>query len=173
VAADSGVSWVAIHGRTRAQGYSGRADWDLIRQIAATSPIPIIGNGDILTAEDALSRIDRGDAHAVMIGRGALKNPWIFREILGDREISYDFLGLIGRHFDLAVAKKDRYRAFLSLKKFLAWYAAGYPYSSSFRAQIFQTEDLDALRALAFDYFGQLNYRPKVDDQPFLMGGHG
>lgn len=172
VAADSGVSWVAIHGRTRAQGYSGRADWELIRQVAHESPIPIIGNGDILTAEDALTKIEDGYSHAVMIGRGALKNPWIFREILG-QEVTYDFMQLIARHFELAVAKKDRHRAFLSLKKFLAWYAAGYPYSSTFRAELFKTHDLDELQKLAFSFFERLNYRPKMDDQPFLMGGHG
>lgn len=172
VAADCGVAWVAIHGRTRAQGYAGRADWELIRQVAHESRIPIIGNGDILTAEDALSKIENGYSHAVMIGRGALKNPWIFKEILG-HEVSYDFLGLIARHFDLAVEKRDRHRAFLSLKKFLAWYAAGYAYSSTFRASLFKTHDLDELKSLAFSFFETLNYRPKMDDQPFLMGGHG
>jgi nifR3 family TIM-barrel protein len=174
VAAESGVAWVAIHGRTRAQGYSGLADWELIRQVAGTSAIPIIGNGDIITANDAKSKIEEGFAHAVMIGRGALKNPWIFREIQGRRDGNYDFIKLIDRHFALAIAKKDRTRAFLSIKKFLAWYAAGYPYCSNFRSQIFQTHDIDELHTLALDYFRDINHTPKVDDgQPFLMGGHG
>ena len=78
------------------------------------------------------------------------------------------------RHLELAIEKKDRTRAFLSIKKFLAWYAAGYPYSSTFRASIFETKDIDQLRALALDYFRDVNHVPKVDDgQPFLMGGHG
>jgi tRNA-dihydrouridine synthase B len=175
VAAESGVSWVAIHGRTRAQGYAGLADWDLIRETALTSPIPIIGNGDIVTAEQAKMRLEGGYAHAVMIGRGALKNPWIFREALGDTaEINKDFLVLIRRHFEIAIEKKDRMRAFLSLKKFLAWYAAGYPYCSQFRAQIFHTHDIDELQSLAIDYFSQTQILNRVDDgQPFLMGGHG
>jgi nifR3 family TIM-barrel protein len=174
VAAESGVAWVAIHGRTRAQGYAGLADWEIIREVAAESRIPVIGNGDIITAKQAKHRIEEGYAHAVMIGRGALKNPWIFREILGEEEDNYHFTKLIDRHFALAVEKKDRTRAFLSLKKFLAWYAAGYAYASQFRASIFQTNDLDELRNLALDFFRGIDHVPKTDDgQPFLMGGHG
>lgn len=174
VAADSGVSWVAIHGRTRAQGYAGHADWELIRDVSIHSPIPIIGNGDILTAEMAQKRINEGYAHAVMIGRGALKNPWIFREILGEKAETKNFIPLINRHMDLAIEKKDRHRAFLSLKKFLAWYAAGFPSSGKFRFELFQLEDIDALRKHAQDYFESIPQGTKVDDgQPFLMGGHG
>jgi len=174
VAAESGVSWVAIHGRTRAQGYSGVADWELIRKVAWASPIPIIGNGDIITAAQAQQRIDGGYSHAVMIGRGALKNPWIFRELMGITEGNYDFMKLIQRHFELAIEKKGVGRAYLSLKKFLSWYAAGYAYSSPFRAKVFATHDIDELRALAEEFFASINHLPKRDDgQPFLMGGHG
>jgi nifR3 family TIM-barrel protein len=172
VAADNGIGWVAIHGRTRAQGYAGEADWELIREVSQEAKIPIVGNGDLVSADLARSRIEEGYAHAVMIGRGALKNPWIFREILG-QEVG-EFIPLIHRHFDLAIEKKDRRRAYLSLKKFMAWYAAGYPHCSQFRAKIFETEDIDALRALAVDYFGRTQWERKIDDkQPFLMGGHG
>jgi nifR3 family TIM-barrel protein len=172
-AAESGIAWVAIHGRTRAQGYSGQADWELIRKVANQSPIPIIGNGDILTSERALERIEKGYAHAVMIGRGALKNPWIFQEVLGDKA-DYSLLSLIDRHFQLALEYKGRKRAFLSLKKFMAWYAAGYPHSSIFRSSIFKTNDVDELRELAHRFFGSVFTRPVVDEsEPFLMGGHG
>jgi nifR3 family TIM-barrel protein len=175
VAAQCGVSWVAIHGRTRAQGYSGLADWELIREVAISSPIPIIGNGDIITAAQAKRRIEEGYSHAVMIGRGALKNPWIFQDILEtERTSTYDLVQLIHEHFQLAIEKKDRDRAFLSLKKFMGWYAAGYPYSSAFRGSIFQTNDVDELRDLALEFFGKQGFQKPVDDgQPFLMGGHG
>jgi tRNA-dihydrouridine synthase B len=174
VAAQCGVSWVAIHGRTRAQGYSGLADWELIREVAISSPIPIIGNGDIITADQAKKRIEDGYSHAVMIGRGALKNPWIFKEILGHSETDYNFSELIKEHFDLAIEKKDRDRAFLSLKKFIGWYASGYPHSSSFRGKIFQTHDVDDLKRVALDFFSSCTYQKPIDDgQPFLMGGHG
>lgn len=175
VAAQSGVSWVAIHGRTRAQGYAGLADWEIIRETAIASSIPILGNGDIITAEQAARRIEDGYCHAVMIGRGALKNPWIFQELLaGAGATDYDLLSLIEEHFDLAIEKKNRDRAFLSLKKFMGWYAAGYPYSSTFRASIFQTHDVDELKKIALDFFGRQGFQKPVDDgKPFLMGGHG
>lgn len=174
VAAQCGVSWVAIHGRTRAQGYSGLADWELIREVAIASPIPIIGNGDIITADQARKRIEDGYSHAIMIGRGALKNPWIFKEILGESDSNYNFNELISEHFDLAIEKKDRDRAFLSLKKFIGWYASGYPHSSAFRGKIFQTHDVDDLRRVALEFFAQCTFQKPVDDgQPFLMGGHG
>lgn len=174
VAAESGVAWVAIHGRTRAQGYSGFADWDLIRRVASESPIPIIGNGDLVNAAMARQKIEAGYCHAVMIGRGALKNPWIFREILGEKVQNKDFVSLIHRHFDLAIEKRDRHRAFLSLKKFLAWYAAGLPNSGKFRSVLFQLENIDDLRSHATCYFEENAEFSKVDDgEPFLMGGHG
>lgn len=175
VASKAGVSWVAIHGRTRAQGYSGLADWEMIRDVAISSPIPIIGNGDIITAEQGKKRIEEGYSHAVMIGRGALKNPWIFKELISNSpEAHYNFIELIQTHFDLAIEKKDRDRAFLSLKKFMGWYASGYPHSSTFRGSIFQTNDVDELRALALEFFSKQDFKAPVDDgKPFLMGGHG
>jgi tRNA-dihydrouridine synthase B len=173
VAADAGVSWVAIHGRTRAQGYSGLADWELIREVAIHSPLPIIGNGDILTSGQSKRRIEQGYAHGVMIGRGALKNPWIFKEILSPEKVNYDFVKLVEDHIELALAHKERRRAFLSLKKFLAWYATGYRNASHFRAALFKTEDLDELRVIARDFFVETKFKPVDDGQPFLMGGHG
>ena len=174
IAADCGVRWVAIHGRTRAQGYSGLADWEFIRSVAQSSPIPIIGNGDILTADQARDKIAQGYAHGVMIGRGALKNPWIFREIFGRADGNYDFINLVNRHFDLSIEKRDRFRAFLSLKKFLSWYASGYPNCSTFRAKLFSTPNVDELRSVSMEYFAKVSYLPKTDDgRPFLMGGHG
>lgn len=173
-AAKAGVAWVAIHGRTRAQGYTGQADWELIRSVSVESPIPILGNGDILTAADARRRIEEGYCHAVMIGRGALKNPWLFREILDDQAETGDFAEIVEKHIDLAIEHKGKARAFLSLKKFMAWYAAGYPGSSHFRKHIFQTEDVDELRRYCLDYFAKYQRFNRVDDgQPFLMGGHG
>ena len=173
IAANEGVTWVAIHGRTRAQGYQGLADWEFIRNISIQSPIPIIGNGDILTAEQAKSRIENGYSHAVMIGRGALKNPWIFREILGIQE-EKNFVSLVTRHFEIAEQKKHTQGAFLSLKKFLARYATGYSGASAFRASIFKTNDLKELKSLALGYFEGLKpIEWKEDTTPFLMGGHG
>ena len=79
----SGCEWVAIHGRTRAQGYEGKADWDLIAEVKQRAKLPIIGNGDIRSADRAKQRLDKTGVDAVMIGRGALRNPWIFQECAG------------------------------------------------------------------------------------------
>lgn len=171
-AAKAGVEWVAIHGRTRAQGYAGSADWDIIKKIAASSPIPVIGNGDIITAAQGHKRINEGYSHAVMIGRGALKNPWIFRELLGE-EVDFDFPKLLTRHFELALQYRESRRAYLTLKKFMAWYASGYVGASQFRASIFETHDVEELKTLVFNFFGNVRYKPVNDGQPFLMGGHG
>lgn len=173
VAHDSGVSWVAIHGRTRAQGYAGLSNWDLIKGVASQSPLPIIGNGDVLTAEQAWAKIHGGYSHGVMIGRGALKNPWIFLEILGRAPEGKDLSQLIERHFGLALGHKDPRRAFLSLKKFCGWYAAGLPGSSLFRKRIFETSDVECLRRVTLDYFGSVDTGSRQDEGGFLMGGHG
>ncbi|MCM2324643.1 MAG: tRNA-dihydrouridine synthase family protein, partial [Oligoflexia bacterium] len=82
VAAESGVAWVAIHGRTRAQGYSGQADWDLLAEVKSRSPIPIIGNGDVSTPETAIEKMRSSGVDAIMIGRAALRNPFIFEQSL-------------------------------------------------------------------------------------------
>lgn len=174
VAYECGVKWVSIHGRTRSQGYSGLSNWELIKTIAKNSPIPIIGNGDILSALEAKSKIRFGYSHGVMIGRGALKNPWIFREIERNHTESRDLLSLIERHFEIALQKKGSIRAHLSLKKFMAWYASGLPNASLFRSQIFATKDIDELKRVTKNYFSTVDVREKKDDKtPFLMGGHG
>lgn len=82
VAYDEGIEWVAIHGRTRSQAYTGQADWDYIAEVKAQSPLPILGNGDILTPQNAVERMKQYGVDGVMIGRGCLKNPWIFQESL-------------------------------------------------------------------------------------------
>lgn len=88
IAFDEGVTWVAIHGRTRSKGYTGLADWDYIRDVKSRSKVPVIGNGDIVTPEMANQRLSESGCDAVMIGRGCLKNPWIFKEAMELRNYS-------------------------------------------------------------------------------------
>lgn len=192
IAYDEGLSWVAIHGRTRAAGYSGLADWDFIAGVKAKARLPIIGNGDILNAETAVRRLRETGVDGVMIGRGCLKNPWIFRQSMGlyiegkVPEIRKDFPQLFQRleQAFAAVAAEgggpqpdrpsDRF-VMLQIKKFASWYSTGYPGASQFRKTIFQHESLEATLKAVFDYFDSIASIIQADTshEAFLMGGHG
>jgi len=183
-AENAGVSWVAIHGRTRAQGYSGEADWDFIGEIKAKTSMPIIGNGDVLTPEKAVSRFLDYGLDGVMIGRGALRNPFIFQqasELLAGRDYTLprgeDYLGLIDQQKDLLDDHYDARMAAVFGRKFLAWYSAGYPGSSNFRKMVFSRDaDPEWVWSQAREFFagnaGLMAARSREHlSQPFLMGG--
>jgi len=176
IAHDEGLTWVAIHGRTRAQGYSGASDWDFIKQVAEQAPLPIIGNGDVTTAEIAQRRLFDTGVAGVMIGRGALKNPWIFAEARGlkiDKETR--LVTLIQKLEEHLLTDLDERRAMLTVKKFCGWFSAGYPTSSQFRKEIFQISDQTELLKHAYTYFSQMQSLNQIDTshEAFLMGGHG
>ncbi len=182
VAHDAGVRWVAIHGRTRAQGYSGQADWDFIAELKSKSPLPIIGNGDIQTPEQAVARVRESQVDAVMIGRGALRNPFIFRqaaELLKTGSYSLpspqDYLDIIRTQRDLLVDEYTDRGAQIHARKFLAWFSAGFPGCHEFRRKVFTLEDAGELWKEAEDFFfqGALKRDTHFLAQPFLMGGHG
>lgn len=180
VAHEEGIAWMAIHGRTRAQGYSGQADWEYIQSIKSASPIPIIGNGDITSAELATQRLDQSQCDGVMIGRGCLKNPWIFLEARAlrnghARPLHKDFAQLFERLASHVREFSDERLMTLQIKKFAAWFSSGYPGSSQFRKQLFQSEGIEQLSSLVDQFFGELSaIRPEdTSSEPFLMGGHG
>lgn len=179
VAEDVGCAWIAIHGRTRAQGYKGYADWDLIRDVAQAVAIPVIGNGDILEADEAERRLQETGCAAVMIGRGALRNPWIFGEHralrAGEEPASGTFLELVQEHRELLLAHHTDRHALLQLKKFSMWYSFGFPGSRDFRRRVFQEDSLDEVWNVARAYFEGVAHLPasSKDRQPFLKGGHG
>ncbi len=180
IAADEGLSWVAIHGRTRAGGYSGRADWEYIREVKSGSPLPVIGNGDLVSATLALNRLNESGCDAVMIGRGCLKNPWIFREAnrlrWGDpAPVRRDFLAAFAS-LDVHLSRHlDERMLMLQLKKFAMWFSAGYPNASSLRKGVFQQQSVGDVRSAIQDFFAPLaDQRPAdTSSEPFLMGGHG
>jgi nifR3 family TIM-barrel protein len=181
LAYDEGVEWVAIHGRTRAQAYTGQADWEYIREVKMQSKVPVLGNGDINGASKANQRLQESGCDGVLIGRGCLKNPWIFRESQRLRlegsagETEKDFGFLFSRLHEHLAIDGDSRRVALQIKKLAAWYSAGYPGSANFRRSIFQlsttTDVLDAVTR----YFDELRSYIQKDtsDEPFLMGGHG
>lgn len=148
IAESCGVSAVAVHGRTRAQFYSGKADWDVIRQVKEAVKIPVIGNGDIFTPEDAKRMLDETGCDGLMIARGAKGNPWIFSrtlhyletgELLGppDKE---ELKETILRHAQLQIQFKGEYLGLCEMRKHLSWYTVGLPHSSSLRNDVNQTE---------------------------------
>jgi tRNA-dihydrouridine synthase B len=181
-AADAGVRWVAIHGRTRAQGYAGQADWDFIGNVKAKSPLPIIGNGDITTAEQAVSRVRDFGVDAVLIGRGALRNPFLFEQSYalwrGEQPQppkAEHYVKIMEEQQALLHEAYDPRGAMIHARKFLAWYSAGFPGSHEFRKQVFELAEPEALWAEARRFF-EVSARArdfKFMNEPFLMGGHG
>lgn len=148
IAESCGVSAVAVHGRTRAQFYSGKADWDIIRQVKEAVKIPVIGNGDIFTPEDAKRMLEETGCDGLMIARGAKGNPWIFSKTLHYLETG-ELLGppsreelkeTILRHAQLQIQFKGEYLGLCEMRKHLSWYTVGLPHSSSLRNDVNQTE---------------------------------
>lgn len=184
-ATDAGVSWIAIHGRTRAQGYSGLADWDFIGDVKAKSALPIIGNGDVTSAEQAVSRYKTYGVDAVMIGRGALRNPFIFEQSLarwtGQPEAPITAERLMDLMQKQRVYLQESFKdpsgrvPMLHARKFLAWYSSGYPGSAEFRKKVFHTANDNELWDLAHSFFVKSTSQRDFGflNEPFLMGGHG
>ena len=182
VASDAGVAWVAIHGRTRAQGYSGDADWDFIGEVKAKSPLPIIGNGDVVTPEQAVLRYQTYGVDAVMIGRGALRNPFLFEQSAAllagkvpEMPSSERIVELLQKQRGYLHGFFQGKAAMLHARKFLAWYSSGYPGSAEFRKRVFHIQDEEELWLGAQEFFEiSLKKRDMTFlSEPFLMGGHG
>lgn len=181
IAYDAGISWVAIHGRTRAQGYTGLADWDFITDVKAKTKIPILGNGDILTPRQANLRLTQSGCDGVMIGRGCLKNPFIFMDALsmwrGEqlKDVRRDYVGLFNNLKNEIVAHCEEHITGIQLRKFAAWFSTGYPGAAQFRKNLFQSKSNDEVMALANEFFagiGSVEQEDQSSDE-FLMGGHG
>lgn len=175
VAHDEGITWVTIHGRTRAQGYSGLSDWDYIKWVKAQSQLPILGNGDVSSAEQARARLDESKCDGVMIGRGCLKNPYIFRESLGESVSEKNYLKILTRMANLYHQYYPERYALVQTRKFAMWFSAGLPESSRFRKEIFSSSSRDGLYSVIESYFSEVQNFTKEDTsrESFLMGGHG
>ena len=156
IAQESGAAAIAVHGRTRAQFYSGKADWDIIRQVKEAVSIPVIGNGDIKTAEDVIAMKEQTGCDGFMIARGAEGNPWIFRQILhyfetGEHLEKPDFAEvteMLLRHAKMQLEFKGEYTGIREIRKHAAWYTAGYRNSSKLRGRINEVENYEQLEAL-------------------------
>ena len=166
VAQESGASAVAVHGRTREQYYSGKADWDIIRQVKEAVDIPVIGNGDLLTAEDVIAMKEQTGCDGFMIARGAQGNPWIFSQILeyfktGEIKPRPGFAEvreMILRQARMMIDFKGEYIGIREIRKHAAWYTPGYPNSSRMRDAINTVETYEALEALLLDIDSAISY---------------
>lgn len=189
IAYEEGLSWVAIHGRTRSAGYSGWADWDYIAEVKAKSKIAILGNGDIATAQQAVDRMLSSGVDGVMIGRGCLKNPWIFKDSVslwhsrGQNRLEspsmgarpQDFRGLFLTMKQTFEQNLDEKITMIQLRKFASWYSSGYPGAAQFRKTIFNTQTIEETMQNALSFFADMQVCQQADTsaEAFLMGGHG
>ena len=153
IAESCGVSAIAVHGRTREQYYSGKADWDVIKDVKKAVKIPVIGNGDIFSAEDAKAMKEYTGCDGLMVARGARGNPWIFREIkeylengnVIDKPTINDIREMIIRHANMLVDYKGEYTGIREMRKHIAWYTAGLPHSAELRRMCNQIETMENL----------------------------
>ena len=163
VAEESGAAAVAVHGRTREQYYSGKADWSIIADVKAAVKIPVIGNGDILDAKDVIAMKEQTGCDGFMIGRGAQGNPWIFHQILHYFETGEltgkppmeEMVKTMLRHAKLQIEFKGDYLGIREMRKHAAWYTAGYKGASKLRGRINDVESYEELEALFEEFMKQ------------------
>ena len=161
MAENAGISAITVHGRTRTEMYSGKADLDIIKKVKDAVKIPVIGNGDIVDEQSALKMFEYTGVDGIMIGRGCFGNPWIFQRIkyfLENGKILPDIsneekLRVVKEHIKYELEEKEEITALRELRKHIAWYAKNMPNSSEFRNKINQIENKDEFIAKIEEFF--------------------
>ena len=162
---EAGASAITVHGRTRAQGYSGNADWNIIKQVKEMVSIPVIGNGDVTSAEKAKEMLDFTGCDAVMIGRGLLGNPWLIKEcvsylesgIIPSKPSAREKIEMLKRHYQLLVDSTSEKQAILEIRTHALWYIKGMPKSAYIKNEICKTKNSEDLFKILNDYLGDLD----------------
>ncbi|MDO9183010.1 MAG: tRNA-dihydrouridine synthase [Bacteriovorax sp.] len=181
IAKEEGVEFVAVHGRTRSQQYTGHANWELLEHLGAKAPLDIIGNGDLHTASFVREKMKTTKCQALMLGRGPLRNPFLFLEAyLHENE---EIFFTPEDHFEVMQKLVDYSRDYahsdhillISVRKHLIWMAAGYNNVGAFRDLVFKTPDLNETMKIAEDFFStQKDKRKRLQDHDaFMTSGHG
>lgn len=163
---EAGASAICVHPRTRAQGYSGHANWNIIKEVKESVSIPVIGNGDILSAEDAKKMLDETGCDAVMIGRGTLGNPYLIKQVVSyiedgillEEQSFIDKMKLCLKHFDYLLKIKDEKTAVLEMRTHAAWYLKGLPSSAIVKQKLYTLKTKEEFIKLINDYISDLNY---------------
>ena len=151
----AGVAAVAVHGRTREQFYEGKADWDVIGEVKAAVSVPVIGNGDVMSGQDAIDMMERTGCDGVMMARGALGNPWIFRdatalwkgEELPVAPTDEERIKMLLKHLELIIEDKGERIAVREIRKHVGWYIKGMHGAAAFRREVNQIDDAQKMKA--------------------------